>query len=324
MAYIPPSLRNDTMFKVSGQRNEVKNDVKNEPKANSSNHSNKSNSYYDYQGDHKQSNSSNRSNYSNASKSSKSSNRDERRYKSNYTENSNSLEAENQRLKDFIETLKSEKRSYKRDLDEANRAIETLNYSLQEFENDHEKVKINIETIKELESEITELKIKLEKANNNVALYKGDRDECVPKSMYIKAIEELNAIKKEKYEIHRELRDLKTLRESDDIVAKDKEIEKLKNEIEKIKKDRDTRIKSLSDQHVSMENEIEELRNQIDEMNGEGKNKNDEFNFDDLMNMKTMTEYVINNDLTKKIRINKGALRLTLDVINQMIQKFEN
>ena len=222
--------------------------------------------------------------------------------------------------------MKSEKRSCKRDLDEANRTIEALNYSLQEFENDHEKVKINAETIKGLESEITELKMKLEKANNNVALYKGDRDECVPKSMYIKAIEELNVIKKEKYEINRELRDLKALRESDDTVAKDKEIEKLKNEIEKIKKDRDNRIKSLSDQHISMENEIEELRNQLDEMNGkiEGKNKNDEFNFDDLMSMKTMTEYVINNDLTKKIKINKGALRLTLDIINQMIQKFEN
>ena len=308
------------MFKASGQRNEVKNGVKNEPKANQSNSPNKSNSYYDYQDNHKQSKPSNKSN------SSKSSNRDERRYKSNYTENSNNLEAENQRLKDFIETLKSEKRSCKRDLDEANRAIEALKYSLQEFENDHEKVKVDVETIKGLESEITELKLKLEKANDNVALYKGSRDECVPKSMYDKVNEELNVIKKEKYEIHRELRDLKILRESDDTVAKDKEIEKLKNEIEKIKKDRDTRIKSLSEQHVSMENEIEELRNQIDEMNDniESKNKNDEFNFDDLMNMKTMTEYVINNDLTKKIRINKGALRLTLDIINQMIQKLEN
>lgn len=181
--------------------------------------------------------------------------------------------------------------------------------------------------IASLKNEIASLKEQINMLNKDIELYKGNREECVPKSSFDAVIDELKKFKFKSYEYSRKLKDIDDVHRNDTNSLRT-EINVLKEELKKSEK----QISYLSSNIENLSKENNHLQEVIELMKKpetpaqefiEAKEENKELIQEDWNNIKASLRYLLSDAKLKKqfsreTGINLAGMKLTLDIIEKI------
>lgn len=170
----------------------------------------------------------------------------------------------------------------------------------------------------ELRKKVKELNKRISQLSKEIALYKSNREECVPKSSFDELRKEFEETMRKKQEI-----DYVHRNETDSLKT---EINILKEELKKSEK----RITHLSSNVTSLSQTNEELKQIIESFNSSQnhieepkKEENSELIPDDWHNIKTSLRYLLNDQklrkqFIKETGINLTGMKLTMEIIEKL------
>lgn len=210
-----------------------------------------------------------------------------------------------------------------------NHDVRYLEDEIDRLENKNASLEDELDRLKNknisLKDENHTLKEQIDVLNRDVKLYKGNREECVPKSSFDAAVNELKKIKSENYEYSRKLKDIDDVHRNDTSSLRT-EINVLKEELKKSEK----QISHLSSNVTSLSNENKRLQEEVIELiktpkttaqeSVDVKEENKGLIQEDWNNIKTSLKYLLSDAKLKKqfIRdtgINPASMKMTLDII---------
>ena len=177
----------------------------------------------------------------------------------------------------------------------------------------------------ELRKEVDELNSRVSKLSADVALYRGNREECVPKSSYDELRKVFEETMKKKQEYLRRVKEIDDVHRSDTDSLKT-EINILKEELKKSEK----KVSYLSSNVISLSQTNEELKQVIDSFNSSQnlneepkKEENSELIPSDWHNIKTSLRYLLNDQKLRKqfvrdAKIDAASMKLTIEIIEKL------
>lgn len=197
---------------------------------------------------------------------------------------------------------------------------------LAEEENkDLEKELVNLRNVvASLRTENQSMKINIEKLNKDVELYKGDRDECVPKSQLDDTLSKLHKTSSKYGKSLEKLRNIEADHRNDTDSLR-KEINILNEKLNKYEKDREhlsSNIRHLVQRNQEMEEIIERMTKEVPAAQvTEEQNKN--LIAEDWINIRTSLRYILDDEklkirFKKDTRLDLAAMKLTLDILEKL------
>lgn len=177
----------------------------------------------------------------------------------------------------------------------------------------------------ELIKEIDELNKQVSKLREDVALYRGNQEECVPKSLFDELKCKFEETKRKKQEYSRKLKEINNAHRSDTDSLRT-EINILKEELKKSEK----KITHLSSNVTSLSQTNEQLKQSIESLNSSQnlieepkKEENIELIPDDWHNIKTSLRYLLNDQklrkqFVKETGIDIAGMKLTMEIIEKL------
>ena len=178
-----------------------------------------------------------------------------------------------------------------------------------------------------LKNEVRTLKERIDMLNRDVELYKGNREECIPKSSFDAVVDELQKFKTSSFEFSRKLKDIDDVHRNGTNSLRT-EINILKEELKKSEK----QISHLSSNVTSLAKENNHLKEVIELMKTPEtkqesvdvyKEENKELIQEDWDNIKTSLRYLLSDTKLKKqfsieTGINLAGMKLTLEIIEKI------
>ena len=177
----------------------------------------------------------------------------------------------------------------------------------------------------ELRKKVEELNKRVSKLSEDVALYRGNREECIPKSLFDELKCKFKETMREKQEYSRKLKEIDDVHRSDTDSLRT-EINILREEL----KNSEKRITYLSSNVTNLSQTNEQLKQIIESFNSSQnlmeepkKEENSELIPDDWHNIKTSLRYLLNDQKIRKqfIRetgINLAGMKLTMEIIEKL------
>lgn len=177
----------------------------------------------------------------------------------------------------------------------------------------------------ELRNEAEELNKRVSRLSEDVALYRGDREECIPKSWFNELNDKFEEAVRRKQEYSRKLKEINDVHRNDTDSLRT-EINILKEELKKSEK----KITHLSSNMTSLSQTNEQLKQTIESFNSSQnlieepkKEENSELIPDDWHNIKTSLKYLLNDQKLRKqfikdTGINLAGMKLTVEIIEKL------
>lgn len=177
----------------------------------------------------------------------------------------------------------------------------------------------------ELRKKVEELNKHIDELNKDVALYRGDRDECIPKSLYNELRCKFEETIRKKQEYASKLKNIDNIHRND-IDSLKTEINILKEELKKSEKQREhlsSNISSLFQTNEELKQVIKSLQFAQNPVEEPKKEEISELIPDDWHNIKTSLKYLLNDQRVRKqfIRetgINVAGMKLTIEIIEKL------